>query len=179
MLDVGSGLGYGLQIMSAKVSDLTGIDVDVRAVERATRIFQGHPRVTKVVTYDGRHIPFADKQFDVVTCVEVIEHVEDYKCLLLEVARVAKRLVFITTPNRRPENTLPNGRPKNYWHLREWSKSELDAVLAELGLECEWNFLSETKQAFTWTTRLREDTTSLVPVVRPRNPQVTAVLWVS
>ena len=46
-------------------------------------------------------LPFADASFDLVTCTEVIEHLEHYRQTLREMHRVLKpagRLV-VTTPN--------------------------------------------------------------------------------
>jgi SAM-dependent methyltransferase len=168
VLDVGLGLGYGLQILAAKAERLAGIDVDAAAVERGKRIFAGHPRVKEILAYDGMTIPFADKSFDVVTCVEVLEHVPDYEAFVRELARVARRCVFITTPNRRPEYTLADGRPRNYWHLREWSQPELDAILRGLGFRLEWHYLSGKTEALPsgWTREPVAETWSLVPVIR-------------
>ncbi|MFC1496871.1 methyltransferase domain-containing protein [Verrucomicrobiota bacterium] len=166
ILDLGFGLGYGLQIMAAKVNNLVGIDVDPLAVKRGCRIFEEHPHIRKVMLYDGKRLPFEDKTFDVVTCVEVIEHTENYKGMLLEMARVARRSIFITTPNRQPQNTLPNGQPRNYWHLREWTMSELDAILVGLGFKYEWNCLNGPFEGpFTVTDTPTENTFSLVPVI--------------
>lgn len=167
VLDVGFGLGYGLNILSAKAERLAGIDVDTPAVERGKRIFAGHPRVKEILAYDGKTIPFADKSFDVVTCVEVLEHVPDYEAFVRELARVARRCVFITTPNRRPDYTLPNGRPRNYWHLREWSQPELDAILRGLEFHAEWHYLSGKTEALPlgWTKEPVAETWSLVPVI--------------
>jgi SAM-dependent methyltransferase len=166
VLDVGFGLGYGLQIMAAKAEKLMGVEVDAPAVARAQRIFAGHPRIADILSYDGIHLPFPDKSVDVVTCIEIIEHVENYRGLLLEMARVAQRAVFIATPNRRPENTLKNGSPKNYWHLREWTKDELDSIFKELGLNCEWNFPEGTFEGpFTWANMPTQQTWSLVPII--------------
>jgi ubiquinone/menaquinone biosynthesis C-methylase UbiE len=166
VLDVGFGLGYGLQIMASKVGNLIGIDVDAKAIERAKRIFYGSPRVRAIMTYDGERFPFGDRTFDVVTCVEVIEHVDNYRGLLLEMARVSRRLIFIATANRRPENTRSDGRPKNYWHLREWTKDELDTIFAGLRFRYEWNFLNGCFEGpFIWTQYPRENAWSLVPVI--------------
>jgi 2-polyprenyl-3-methyl-5-hydroxy-6-metoxy-1,4-benzoquinol methylase len=166
VLDVGFGLGYGMHIMAGKARNIAGVEVDERAMEHGRRVFEGHPFVKELLAYDGRRLPFDDNSFDVITCVEVMEHVRDYNALLLEMVRVAKRLVFITTPNRRAENTLPNGRPRNPWHLREWSKREFDAILGKLHLKHEWNMLNGPFDGpFTWSSGLKADTFSLVPVV--------------
>ncbi len=167
VLDVGFGLGYGLQIMAAKVENLIGIEIDARAVDRGRLLFKGHPRIKKVLLYDGRDIPFEDKTFDVVTCVDIIEHVEDYKGLLLEMARVARRLTFISTPNRRPEYTLTDGRPKNYWHLREWSYEKFDSILQKIpDIQVEWNFLNGPWDGpFDCTPVVSENTLALIPAL--------------
>jgi len=61
-----------------------------------------HPGLT-YVRADGLALPFADRSFDVVHCSAVIEHVGSWQnqCrLVAELCRVARRGVFITTPNR-------------------------------------------------------------------------------
>lgn len=142
-LDVGFGLGYGLEILGSKASALVGIDVDRKAVESAQRLVRELAGVEEIRVYDGKHIPYADAFFDVVTCVDVIEHVPDYTALLLEMVRVSRRAVLVSTPNRRPEYTRRNGRPRNPWHLREWSYAEFDDILGQLpGVRVEWHFLN-------------------------------------
>lgn len=167
VLDVGFGLSYGLQIMAAKAERLSGVEIDKDAVARAKRIFTGHPRVIDILQYDGLCLPFEDRSVDVVTCIEILEHIEEYRNLLLEMTRVARRSVFIATPNQRPENTLPNGQPRNHWHLREWTRDGLEIVINDLGLDCEWNYLNGPFEGpFTWSTVPTQDTWSLVPVIR-------------
>ncbi|MFH7027663.1 MAG: methyltransferase domain-containing protein [Heteroscytonema crispum UTEX LB 1556] len=56
----------------------------------------------KIVTYDGKIFPFADKTFDVCWSNAVLEHVGDEQKQILflkEIKRVAKK-AFITTPNK-------------------------------------------------------------------------------
>jgi hypothetical protein len=63
--------------------------------------------------------------------------------LLQEMIRVSNRVVFVSTPNRRPQYTRSNGRPKNVWHLREWSFQELNAILQRLpAVRVDWNYLN-------------------------------------
>jgi len=57
----------------------------------------------KFVHADGRNLPFADQQFDYVHSSAVLEHVgsrEKQGAFLREAWRVARKGVFITTPNR-------------------------------------------------------------------------------
>jgi len=166
VLDVGFGLGFGMNILACKADTVVGVEVDKRAVERATRIFHGHPRVRRVEHYDGRSLPFPDRFVDVVTCVDVLEHVPNYTLLLRQMCRVARRCVFVATPNRRREHTGADGRPKNYWHLREWTQNELDAILRELGVTVEWNYLNGPFEGpFVCSREIASDTLVLAPVL--------------
>jgi SAM-dependent methyltransferase len=70
-------------------------------IDKAELFLKRYPAV-KAVHYDGRQMPFADKEFDIVWSNAVIEHVgnrEDQLLFLSEIARVGKK-AFITTPNR-------------------------------------------------------------------------------
>ena len=53
------------------------------------------------VDLDNASLPYADDSFDFVTCVEVVEHLENYRHLLREAYRVLKPggLFIVTTPN--------------------------------------------------------------------------------
>ncbi len=86
LLDVGCGDGNNARRIAELVGAkrLEGIDVHVR------------PTATIPVTkYDGRHVPFADGEFDAVTIIDVLHHCEDPQQVLREIMRVAKRVVAI------------------------------------------------------------------------------------
>lgn len=60
-------------------------------------------RGLRFVTGDGRNLPFSDNSFDYVYSHAVIEHVGCYNSqrkFISELCRVAKKGIFITTPNR-------------------------------------------------------------------------------
>jgi SAM-dependent methyltransferase len=48
----------------------------------------------KIVFYDGKKFPFADKEFDYVICSHVLEHIEDVPFFLSEIFRVADKGYF-------------------------------------------------------------------------------------
>jgi len=57
----------------------------------------------RFVLADGRNLPFADKEFDYVHSSAVLEHVgsrEKQVAFLREAWRVARKGIFVTTPNR-------------------------------------------------------------------------------
>lgn len=45
----------------------------------------------KIVTYNGGHFPFEDKEFDYIICSHVLEHVDNPDYFLNEIQRVGKR----------------------------------------------------------------------------------------
>lgn len=169
VLDVGCGLGYGMNILSIKAGAVRGLDVDQRSVDFCKQSLIGkNPKLLSVDLYDGYQTSFKDKEFDVVTCVDVLEHVKDYDRFIDELLRITKKAVIISTPNRRPEYTNPDGTPKNYWHLREWDYQELDKILKKHRTRIDWHLLNGAWDGpFEVTKKPNEDTLALVPVLRP------------
>jgi len=169
VLDVGFGLGYGLEIMSEKADSLSGLEIDRRAVARMKNS-SINPKIVALKHFDGYSLPFPERSFDVVTCIDVIEHVTDYMRLLTNLCNVARRNVIISTPNRRPENTNPEGKPRNPWHIREWSFEEFDQVLKQLGKKVEWNFLNGPWDGpFTVSQGIEDATLALTPAIIMRD----------
>lgn len=79
-------------------NQLTACGID----EGAAHLEEKYPGV-RYVRADGRALPFRNNEFDVVHSSAVIEHVGsrgDQARFVSELVRVAKRSVFITTPNR-------------------------------------------------------------------------------
>jgi len=167
ILDVGFGLGYGLEMMAAAGGKPSGIDIDYKAVEKAQRFVQENTGIEEIRGYDGKTIPFPDKSFDIITCIDVIEHVPDYLGLIQEMVRVSKGVVILSTPNRRPEYTRRNGKPRNPWHLREWTYEEFCAILNQvLDVRLEWHFLvGPWEGPFEVKPTPSPDTMALVPVL--------------
>jgi 2-polyprenyl-3-methyl-5-hydroxy-6-metoxy-1,4-benzoquinol methylase len=172
VLDVGFGLGYGLNILAIKASAVSGVDVDPKVYGYCQQTLVGrNPRLRDLLLYKGDRLPFKDEQFDLVTCVDVLEHVERYDAFLTELLRVSRQGVFISTPNRRPEYTNADGTPKNHWHLREWSYEELDDILTRHG-HVEWNFLNGPFDGpFASSTEIQQDTLTLSPFVFKGSPR--------
>ena len=94
-LDVGSGNGELIdRVMRTfpvkpRACDYRG---DLLAVEGLT---------ADVANLNTDPLPYPDSSFDLVTCTEVIEHLEDYRAALREMARVLRPggVLVVTTPN--------------------------------------------------------------------------------
>lgn len=77
---------------------------------------------------DGLPLPFADGEFDWVFCNEVIERVGGFErqyALLKELARVARRGVFVTAANRRHPLEFNSGLPLLHWLPERWWRRSL------------------------------------------------------
>lgn len=166
ILDVGFGLGYGLNILAIKAREVNGLDVDPLVLDHCRKTLVGrNPRLNVLNIFDGYNLPFPDGAFDMVTCVDVIEHVDDYKRLIQEMLRVSRKGIFLSTPNRRQEYTNRDGSPKNYWHLREWSYPEFDGIVREFGL-VEWNFINGPYEGpYTISSEVNGGTFALSPFI--------------
>lgn len=99
LLDVGCGEGIIQYFIGDKVKNLYGIDNSKSELRRA----EARGFITKQVNFDSEKFPFMDSFFDVVTCLDVIEHVKNPKFLLGEIHRVLRPdgKLIISTPNIR------------------------------------------------------------------------------
>ncbi len=91
-------------------------------VDDAAFLEQRYPGVT-YRRADGRALPFADGSFDVVHSSAVLEHVGNFanqRKLIEELTRVAKRVVFLTTPNRWFPVEVHSMLPLIHWLPKPW-----------------------------------------------------------
>ncbi len=97
-LEVGCGLGYFSNIAYKSGAKVTGIDIGPNLVKINKKLT---PKCTFKVASASK-LPFKDNSFDVVLSTEVIEHVDNQKDALKELARVVKKggILVITTPNK-------------------------------------------------------------------------------
>lgn len=69
------------------------------------------------------------KKFDIVFCVEVIEHIYEYSNFLRDISKLSDKFVF-TTPNKdRSVSSALTSPPEYYQHVREWDAGEFYWIL--------------------------------------------------
>jgi ubiquinone/menaquinone biosynthesis C-methylase UbiE len=102
-------------------------------LDNAGHLVQEFPGM-RVVRGDGTCLPFADRVFDVVHSSAVIEHVGSERRQLMfirELCRVARRVVFLTTPNRWYPIEFHTVLPLVHWLPKPWHR----ALLSQFGFE--------------------------------------------
>lgn len=106
LLDIGSGRGVFLWPLLHAFPNLpvTALDrLDYRVADlRAVRA--GGVAALTPVHGDATALPFADRAFDVITILEVLEHIPDTDRALAEVCRVARHFVVLSVPSRADDN---------------------------------------------------------------------------
>lgn len=132
VLDIGCGSGHGTHMLHQHAACVWGVDIAPDAVAFAAGRFPALRE--RVLASDALHVGIADQQFDVVTAVEVLEHIPSDGALLREVGRLLKPggTALLTTPNRLVHSP---GRvahaPLNPYHVREYCRDELETLLRD------------------------------------------------
>jgi len=104
VLDLGCAGGFMAEALDERGARVTGIDPAAEAIAAARAHADAGGRS---ITYDvgvGESLPYAGGAFDVVVCVDVLEHVQSLSGVLAEVARVLRPggLFLFDTINRNP-----------------------------------------------------------------------------
>ena len=117
-LDLGCGLGGNLELLRRHCQRWQGVEPDAEAVEYCRQ--QGHE---SVFVGDATALEADDDSFDLVTCLDVLEHVDDDKAVD-EIRRVLRPggLLVVTVPAHRH---LWNENDVYSQHLRRYSRREL------------------------------------------------------
>ncbi len=130
ILDAGSGTG-GILLVFSKLGETFGIDVSEQAIEFCTK--RGLNKVTQCPVEE---IAYMDKTFDVIACLDLLEHVSSPVEALGELKRVLKDegKIIITVPAFR---ILWSQHDEALCHLRRYEKDSLRRDLQEAGLRVE------------------------------------------
>ena len=105
VLDVGCGGGILTEAMAKRGARVTGIDLS----DKALRVAQLHLHESKLdIRYEKTAVEDLTGEFDVVTCMELLEHVPDPASMVAACARLTRPggQLFFSTINRNPKSYL-------------------------------------------------------------------------
>jgi 2-polyprenyl-3-methyl-5-hydroxy-6-metoxy-1,4-benzoquinol methylase len=155
LLDIGCGEGVLTQRFAQRLDGRRVVGIDLE-----DPVLQAHWRERSEPNLEYRampaeNLPFADSEFDLVTAIEVLEHVPDPEHTVAEMARCARRHLLVSVP-REPLWRALNMARGAYWpalgntpgHLNHWSKRSFIALLERHGE------VLEARSPFPWTMLL-------------------------
>jgi len=158
VLDVGCGDGIFANYLLESLPQLTS----VHATDWSEAALM-HVK-TKKTKASIDSLPFADREFDLVSCLEVIEHlqVRTYQPGLSEICRVSKRYVLLSVPNSEPlrHSQVECPHCKTRWnpshHLRSFTPKSLARLLTEFGFRSSCQVLVGRQRDYLLPSRYRD-----------------------
>jgi SAM-dependent methyltransferase len=155
ILDVGCGEGVLTLQWAERLDDkrIVGIDLDDPKLldewERRSR------ENLEFRVEEATSLSFADDEFDMVSAIEVLEHVPEPEATVAEMARVARKWVLVSVP-REPLWRGLNMARGAYWrsagntpgHVNHWSKRSFCELLGRYGT------VEQARSPFPWTMLL-------------------------
>lgn len=103
VLDVGCGEGYGAFLVAQRADHVVGIDIDSEAIRHATTKYIKRNLSFEVGTLE-KFVPESNKRFDLITCFEVIEHIDREKhgnlLKLMADTLTPTGILIVSTPNK-------------------------------------------------------------------------------
>jgi 2-polyprenyl-3-methyl-5-hydroxy-6-metoxy-1,4-benzoquinol methylase len=147
ILEVGTGLGYFTYALNRAGYHTTGLDISENGIAKARQTFGDYYVCADITRWAAEH----REEYDIVLCVETIEHVDEILPFLQSMAACCKPRtapggggkMIITTPNKSmyPHeavwcNTLP---PFHVWWLSETSMHRLAELIQARAVFFDWS----------------------------------------
>jgi SAM-dependent methyltransferase len=159
IVDAACANGYGAAMLAgAGARCVVGVDISWEPIVEAS-LLGGRP---PLLLGDGTKMPFRSGAFDTFVSFETIEHVADDETFVTEVRRVLRAggTYLCSTPNRKlvnPGNSIVD-RPFNPFHVREYTRDELETLLCGSFSSIEWFGQRSYERSYTallrWIGRL-------------------------
>jgi SAM-dependent methyltransferase len=135
VLEVGCGEGVVIQYLSERVpgARFDGAELDEGALLRG----RARCPAVSLVQADAYQLPFRSRSYDLVLCLEVLEHLEDPGRALRELRRVSHGACLVSVPHEpffrlgnffRGKNVGRLGNPSD--HVQHWGAADFAAFCA-------------------------------------------------
>ena len=129
VLDIGCGTGYGAAELARSAQSVTAFDISPQAIAMAR---QACPLPNlQFLAASAEAIPLRESNFQLITCFEVIEHVNEWHRLLHEAHRLLVRSgqFIVSTPNRVYYSETREQTGPNPFHVHEFDFEEFREAL--------------------------------------------------
>jgi 2-polyprenyl-3-methyl-5-hydroxy-6-metoxy-1,4-benzoquinol methylase len=155
LLDVGCGEGVLVQRLAHRLGPrrVVGVDLEEDSIQ-AGWARHGAPNL-EYRAMPAETLPFAEAEFDMVSAIEVLEHVPDPRRTLSEMARCAKRWLLVSVPREPLWRALNMARGaylsrlgNTPGHLNHWTRRAFIRLLSAHGE------IVEVRSPFPWTMLL-------------------------
>ena len=126
LLDLGSGRGTFLWPLLDAFPDMvvTALDVSEQRVSDLDAVRRGGVTNLRALQMDATSIALPDKSVDIVTALEVFEHLEQPQLAAREAIRLAQRFVLVSVPSK------PDDNPE---HIQLFTAQTMTALLMDAG----------------------------------------------
>ncbi|HEX4467008.1 MAG TPA: methyltransferase domain-containing protein [Solirubrobacteraceae bacterium] len=155
VLDVGCGEGVLVHEWATRLGEgrIVGIDLEEESIQAGWREHEAPNLEYRVM--QAENLPFADSEFELVSAIEVLEHVPDPEHTVAEMARCASGHLLVSVP-REPMWRMLNMARGAYWgalgntpgHVNHWSRQSFEALLSRHGE------IVAARSPFPWTMLL-------------------------
>ncbi len=162
LLDLGAGMGgLSVALMLAyrdKGLTLQAMDYNPDYCKIASLRAARYGLTLPIAVAAGEHLPYPDESFDLITCLDVLEHVADAEAVMREMRRALRPggIVLTTVPNRRAFRD-----PHYHLPLINWLPRPLaEAIISRSGHSKSGGLLQDRQElsdlnTYTWSAFTR------------------------
>lgn len=109
VLEIGCGTGYATIIFDEfhqECIDVISTDIALNELKLAKMYSQKHNRASTYILCDAHYLPFKPSSFDLIFCVGVLHHIDDYVYVLKEIQKISYHFCCVEPNQYNPMQLL-------------------------------------------------------------------------